>query len=59
MATSMPMEMAAYSIDTIKVMVIELTIPNKAVCHEKYLKVGLKLGALANPRAKQARLTPK
>ncbi len=36
------MAIAAYSSETINVIAIEATIPTNAVCHEKYLKVGLK-----------------
>lgn len=58
-AIKSPMAIDAYSTETIKVIVMQPIIPSKAVCHEKYLKVGLKFGALARSKAKQAKFTPK
>ncbi len=42
-AISMPTAIAAYSTETINVIVNELIMPNRAVCHVKYLNVGLDL----------------
>ena len=58
-AINKPIAIEAYSTDTINVIDIDPTIPTRAVCHEKYLNVGLKLGALAKSSAKHAKLTPK
>ena len=40
---SIPTAIAAYSTETINVIINELIMPNRAVCHVKYLNVGLDL----------------
>lgn len=51
------METAANSGDMRNIMVDVPISPTRLVCHEKYKNVGLKFGAEARSRPRQARLT--